>query len=373
MSVIELTKALIACPSITPHEAGCHAILAERLQPLGFKLEALPFGQVDNFWARRGEEAPLLVFAGHTDVVPPGPSTAWTSPPFAPTERDGFLYGRGAVDMKGALAAMVIAVERFLKAHPSPQGSLAFLITSDEEGPSVDGTQKVIEILQKRKEKIAYCLIGEPSSEKQVGDQIRVGRRGSLQGKLSIYGKQGHIAYPTQDNPIHNCLAALQKLTTTVWDEGNDFFPPTSFQISNLHAGTGALNVIPGELELRFNFRFSNAVTAIQLQNRVEAILKEQPLSFDLTWNLSGEPFLSKQGKLIEVAKKSIFEMTGAKPILSTGGGTSDGRFIAASGAEVIELGLAHASAHAINEAVNLADLEKLPLIYERILIHLLT
>lgn len=373
MPVVELTKALLACPSMTPQEAGCHAILSKRLEKLGFHVEPLPFADVNNFWARRGEQGPLVVFAGHSDVVPPGPEAAWTSPPFEPTERNGFLYGRGAADMKAGLAAMVVAVERFLKKHPQPSGSLAFLITSDEEGASQNGTKQVIEALKQRGEKIDYCIIGEPSSERFLGDQIRVGRRGSLHGRLIVHGKQGHIAYPEPgQNPIHNCLRALQELTTCSWDKGNDFFPPTTFQISNIHGGTGALNVVPGEIEIRFNFRFSNAVTAAHLQERVQALLAAQHLQFDLYWDLSGEPFLTKQGKLVEAAKQAIYEVTGACPKLSTGGGTSDGRFIAPTGAEVIELGPSHETAHQANECVNLAELQKLPLIYENILINLL-
>jgi succinyl-diaminopimelate desuccinylase len=373
MPVVELTKELLACPSITPKEAGCHPILAERLKKLGFHFESLPFGDVDNFWARRGTEGPLLVFAGHTDVVPTGPETAWTSPPFKPTERAGFLYGRGVVDMKGGLAAMVVAVERFLKNNPEPKGSIAFLITSDEEGASINGTRKVIEVLKERGVKIAYCIIGEPGSEELLGDQIRVGRRGSLHGKLMIQGKQGHIAYPVPgQNPIHNCLAVLQKLTTTAWDQGNAFFPPTTFQISNIHSGTGALNVVPGEVEVRFNFRFSTAVTAAHLQEEVERILEEHQVNYDLSWDLSGEPFLTKQGKLIDAAKAAIYEVTGAYPKLSTGGGTSDGRFIAPTGAEVIELGLSHATAHQIDECASIEELQKLPHIYEAILLQLM-
>lgn len=374
MPVIELAKELLACPSLTPREAGCHAILSRRLERLGFKLESLPFGEVDNLWARLGDQAPLVVLAGHTDVVPTGPEAAWSSPPFEPVERNGFLYGRGVVDMKGGLAAMVIAVERFLQMHPAFKGSIAFLITSDEEGASIDGTKRVMEVLNQRGEKIDYCIIGEPGSEELLGDQIRVGRRGSLHGKLLIHGKQGHIAYPVPgQNPIHNSLPALEKLARTSWDQGNEFFPPTTFQISNIHAGTGALNVVPGMVEVHFNFRFSNAVTARQLQERVEAILEEQPLQFDLHWDLNGEPFLTKQGKLIEAAKVAIHEETGAYPRLSTGGGTSDGRFIAPTGAEVIELGLSHATAHQIDERASLAELQKLPQIYERILVKLLT
>lgn len=369
MPVVELTKALISCPSVTPKEAGCHALMIERLVKLGFTIEPMPFEGVDNFWARRGQQAPLVVFAGHSDVVPAGEEAAWTAPPFEPSERDGFLYGRGAVDMKGGLAAMLIGVERFLSQRPQFSGSIAFLITSDEEGASIHGTRRVVEALSARGEKIDYCLIGEPASETQLGDQIRVGRRGSLHGKLLVHGKQSHIAYPLLgQNPIHHCLAALEKLSKTVWDEGNAFFPPTTFQISNIHGGTGALNVTPGHVEVRFNFRFSNAVTAAQLQERVVKTLAEYRLAFDLEWELSGEPFLTKQGKLIEAAKAAIHEVTGHYPELSTGGGTSDGRFIAPTGAEVVELGLCHATAHQIDENVKVSDLLKLPEIYEKIL-----
>lgn len=373
MPVVELTKALIACPSLTPKEAGCHEIICERLLKLGFKLETLPFADVDNIWARRGTQSPVVVFAGHTDVVPTGPESAWTSHPFLPDVREGYLYGRGAVDMKGGLAAMLLAVERFVTVHPNHAGSIAFLITSDEEGASTHGTKKVMEVLTQRAEKIDYCIIGEPASEHMLGDQIRVGRRGSLSAKLIIYGKQGHIAFPTAgQNPIHNCLAVLQELSTTVWDEGNEYFPATSFQMSNIHAGTGALNVTPGDVAIHFNFRFSTAVTAEQLQARVQKILEKYNLQFDLEWNLSGQPFLTKQGKLIDATKAVIHEIVGAYPELSTGGGTSDGRFIAPSGAEVVELGLRHATAHQIDECVSLADLQKLPFIYQGILEKLL-
>lgn len=373
MPVLELTKALLACPSVTPEEAGSHALICERLKKLGFNIESLPFGEVDNFWARKGTAAPLLVFAGHSDVVPPGPLSAWVSPPFEPELRDGYLYGRGAVDMKGGIAAMVVAVEQFLAANPGHAGSIAFLITSDEEGVSTHGTKKVIEVLEQRQEKIDYCLIGEPSSEEQVGDQIRVGRRGSLHGKLMIHGKQAHIAYPEDgQNPIHNCLKALQELSTMVWDKGNNYFPPTSFQISNLHGGTGALNVTPGEVEVRFNFRFSNVLTAEELQERVKAILLSYGLRFDLEWAVSGYPFLTKRGSLVQAAEAAIEECLKRKPKLSTGGGTSDGRFIAPTGAEVIELGLCHETAHQVDEAVKVSDLEVLALIYQRILEKLL-
>jgi len=395
MLVVELLKELMACPSITPDEAGSHGILVQRLERLGFIVEDLPFEEVDNFWARRGSQGPLIVFAGHSDVVPPGPDKSWTSGPFEPTERQGFLFGRGAVDMKGGLAASVIAVERFLAAHPDHQGSLAFLVTSDEEGASINGTKRVIEVLEQRNEKIDYCIIGEPSSEQNLGDQIRVGRRGSLHGKLIIQGKQGHIAYPVLGhNPIHNCLSALQKLIVADWErlchshEGGNLpnesreilaqaterdFPPTTFQISNIHAGTGALNVTPAEVELRFNFRFSNALTAKQLQEKLENILNGHQLQYSLDWDLSGEPFLTSQGKLLEAVKQAVHQATGAYPKLSTGGGTSDGRFIAPTGAEVIELGLIHTTAHQIDECVRLEDLHKLVEIYEKVLINLLT
>ncbi len=368
MPVVELTKALIACPSVTPAEGGCHELLIRRLEKCGFKIESLPFAEVDNFWARRGEQGPLLVFAGHSDVVAPGPEHAWTSPPFEAKEKEGLLFGRGAVDMKGGLAAMVIAVERYLAENSEVPGSIAFLITSDEEGASINGTKKVMEVLAKRGEKIDYCLIGEPSSDVFLGDQIRVGRRGSLHGKLVIYGQQGHIAYPSGQNPIHNCLSALQKLTELRWDEGNAFFPPTSFQISNIHGGTGSLNVIPGQIEVRFNFRFSTAQTASQLQERVQKLLEDHSLNFSLEWDLSGEPFLTQQGRLIEATQAAIQEVTGSLPRLSTGGGTSDGRFIAPSGAEVVELGLCNATAHQVDENVKIKDLEALPGIYEKIL-----
>lgn len=366
---LALTKQLINCPSITPDDQGCQDIIKQRLQPLGFHLESMRFGKVDNLWARYGTQGPLLVFAGHTDVVPPGPLEAWTSPPFTATERHGFLYGRGAADMKSGLAAMIIATEHYLKVTPDFAGSIAFLITSDEEGPSIDGTKKVIEVLEKRQEKIDYCIIGEATSEKMVGDQIRVGRRGSLSGKLSIHGKQGHVAYPTLAiNPIHRSFAALEELATQIWDKGNEFFPPTTFQISNLHAGTGAANVIPGKLESLFNFRFSPAVTIEELQKRVTDLLHRHQLNFELHWEPPGYPFLTKKGKLIDAAKLSIKELIHQDTILSTAGGTSDGRFIAPTGAEVIELGPCNASVHQVNEHVNIAELEKLTLLYERIL-----
>lgn len=367
---LALVQQLISCPSMTPHDAGCQTIIGERLKKLGFQLENLRFGEVDNLWAKRGTQSPLFVFAGHTDVVPTGPLTAWKSDPFTPTIIDDLLYGRGAADMKGGLAAMVIAAENFIHKNPGFTGSIAFLITSDEEGPTnVDGTQRVVAELVKRNEKMDYCIVGEASSEKSVGDQIRVGRRGSLSGKLTIFGKQGHVAFPSlAKNPIHLAAAALQELTSVVWDQGNEFFPPTTFQISNIHAGTGALNIIPGTLEIQFNFRFSTAVTVQELQQRVISILEKNSLQFDLEWNLSGNPFLTKTGKLINAVQQSIKEHTQLETNLSTGGGTSDGRFIAPTGAEVIELGPCNASVHQVNEHVKIDDLEALTKMYERTL-----
>lgn len=371
---LELTKQLISQPSVTPNDAGCQAIIAERLQKVGFHIENLRFGEVDNLWARRGKEAPLFVFAGHTDVVPTGPVDAWNSHPFTPTVREEFLYGRGAADMKSGIATMVIAAENFIRHHPDFKGSIAFLITSDEEGPSIDGTKKVIETLNKRNEKIDYCIIGEASCEKMIGDQVRIGRRGSLSGKLTIFGKQGHVAFPEHaNNPIHAAASALDDLTAEIWDTGNESFPPTSFQISNIHAGTGALNVIPGILEIHFNFRFGTVVTAEELQQRVTKILEKYQLNFDLQWNLSGHPFLTKQGKLIAATQSAIKEATGLDVKLSTGGGTSDGRFIAPTGAEVVELGPCNASVHQVNEHVRISDLDKLSGLYQKILLKLMT
>lgn len=368
-ATLELTKQLIHCASVTPADAGCQKIIAKRLEKLKFHVEHLRFGEVDNLWARLGDKAPLIVFAGHTDVVPPGPLDAWETSPFEPTERNGFLYGRGATDMKSGLACMIVAAEKFIEAHPHFAGSIGFLITSDEEGPSIDGTKKVMETLGNRGEKIDYCVIGEASSEKKLGDQIRIGRRGSLHGKLVIHGKQGHVAYPhLAQNPFHVSAHALHELVNVVWDHGNESFPPTSLQISNIQSGTGALNVIPATLEVAFNFRFSTAVTVNELQERVTKIFKRHPLKFDLHWELSGNPFLTKQGKLIFAAKRAIKKVTELDTKLSTGGGTSDGRFIAPTGTEVIELGPINESVHQTNEHVSIADLEKLAKIYEEIL-----
>lgn len=372
---VELVKQLIRCPSVTPNDAGCQKIISERLQKIGFVVEHLRFGEVDNLWARYGTKTPLIVFAGHTDVVPPGPLDSWTSPPFEPTIRDGLLYGRGAADMKSGLAAMVIAGEEFVCKNPRFTGSLAFLLTSDEEGrDNLNGTQKVIEALMQRGEKIDYCIIGEASSEKQLGDQIRIGRRGSLNGTLMIYGQQGHVAFPhLAQNPIHLAADALRELTSLKWDKGNEFFPPTTFQISNIRAGTGATNVIPRELEILFNFRFSTAITVDALQNRVEQLLQHYQLNFNLQWSLSGKPFLTQQGKLTTATQHAIKETIGLNTTFSTGGGTSDGRFIAPTGAEVIELGPCNTSVHQINEHVAIEDLNLLKNLYFRLLCNLLS
>ncbi len=371
-ATLELTESLIRAPSVTPFDAGCQQIIAERLKKMGFHIEWLPFGDVQNLWARLGDKAPLFVFAGHTDVVPTGPIDQWTSDPFTPTTRDGFLYGRGAADMKSGLAAMMIAAENFIEKNPHFNGSIGFLITSDEEGASINGTKKVMEVLQNRNEKIDYCIIGEASSQYQLGDQIRVGRRGSLHGKLTIFGKQGHVAFPElAKNPIHLFASALHDLTKEKWDEGNAFFPPTSFQISNIHSGTNATNVIPGNLECLFNFRFSTALTVAEIQQRVMHILEKNQLDFDCQWDLSGNPFLTKQGKLMDATQSAIADVTGLTPVLSTGGGTSDGRFIAPTGTEVIELGPINASVHQIDEHVKIEDLEILTKIYEEILVNI--
>ena len=426
--VLELARELLRRPSVTPEDAGCQQLLAERLSAAGFRCEHLPFGEVQNLWAEYGEGGPLLVFAGHTDVVPPGPEGEWRHPPFQPTEEDGFLYGRGAADMKGGLAAMVVAAERFAAgfaankpanesangrvgkpAHaaagkPSQAGRIGFLITSDEEGPARNGTAKVVEWLKEQGKAIDWCLLGEPSSTETLGDAMKNGRRGSLSGALTVRGAQGHIAYPQlADNPVHKLAPALAALAGECWDEadsgGNgsgrtgalpastgdeagggssgdgesgDPFPPTSFQVSNIRAGTGAANVIPGEAEVLFNFRFGTAVTAAQLRKRTESILREHGLDYRLDWDLGGEPFLSPNGPLLAAAQASLREHLGTEAQLSTAGGTSDGRFIAPTGAEVLELGPINATIHKINERVRIADLETLAKIYEGILRRLL-
>jgi succinyl-diaminopimelate desuccinylase len=355
--LIPLLEQLIAVPSITPNDAGCQTLIANYLTPLGFQIENLPFNGVDNLWARYGKEAPLFVFLGHTDVVPAGPLKDWTTPPFSPQMRENHLYGRGASDMKGAIAAMLVAVKQWLTTT-SFKGSIAFLITSDEEGIAKDGTQKVIEVLQSRGEKIDYCLVGEPSSDQRVGDQIRIGRRGSLHGKLIIHGKQGHVAHPTfAINPIHLSFLALNELLSIAWDQGNEFFPKTTFQITNIHAGTGAANVIPGHLEVLFNFRFGSALTPLMIEQRTEEVLNKYQLNFDIEWQIGAQPFITQGGKLLEATKTAITAIMGSPPHLSTGGGTSDGRFIAPTGAEVIELGVSHHTAHQVDECVNINDL----------------
>lgn len=370
---LELAKNLIARASVTPEDAGCQEAMIHRLEPLGFQVERLRFEDVDNFWARRGSQGPVLAFAGHTDVVPTGPLDAWESDPFQPELRDGMLYGRGAADMKGSLAAMVTACERFVAAHPDHKGSIAFLITSDEEGPSINGTIKVVEHLEARGEKITWCLVGEPSSNHQVGDVIKNGRRGSLNGKLKIRGRQGHVAYPhLADNPIHRVAPALAELCREQWDMGNEFFPPTTFQISNIHSGTGAENVIPGTVDIQFNFRFSTETTVEKLQARVTAILDTHDLQYELDWRLSGHPFLTARGELVAASIAAIKKITHRDTELSTSGGTSDGRFIAPTGAQVVELGPLNATIHQVNECVSAADLDTLSDIYEHILAQLL-
>ena len=365
----ELARELISKPSVTPQDAGCQAIMMARLEAIGFAIEPMNSGEVENFWARHGSDGPLFVFAGHTDVVPTGPLGQWQSGPFQPEIRDGYLYGRGAADMKGSLAAMITACERFVAQHPHHTGSIAFLVTSDEEGPSINGTRKVIEQLTKEGTKIDWCLVGEPTSKESLGDIIKNGRRGSLNGHLTIHGIQGHIAYPDlAKNPVHLAAPALAELGASHWDNGNEFFPPTTFQISNIHGGTGADNVIPGDLDVIFNFRYSTEVTHQQLRDRVESILKHHQLDYKINWRLSGEPFLTTPGTLVAAVKSVIKETTGTDTRLSTDGGTSDGRFIAPTGAQVIELGPVNSTIHKINECVKVKDLDTLSLMYQRIL-----
>lgn len=370
---LDLAADLIRRPSVTPDDAGCQALLAERLSASGFAVEHMPFNDVSNLWARRGTARPLLVFAGHTDVVPPGPREAWHGDPFEPVLRDGLLYGRGAADMKGSLAAMIDACRRFVERRPDHRGSIGFLITSDEEGPAVDGTVRVMQTLKGREETIDWCLVGEPTSSEQVGDVIKNGRRGSLSGTLVVEGVQGHVAYPQlADNPVHRAAPALAELCARRWDEGSDHFPPTTFQISNLRAGTGAGNVIPGTLEVQFNFRYSTAVTHEQLRTWVREILDRHGLRYRLEWSHSGRPFLTEDGRLMAVVKAAIRQVTGRDCRTSTSGGTSDGRFIAPGGAQVIELGPVNATIHKADECVQAADLEALSRIYETILDDLL-
>ena len=368
-NTLALTCDLISRASVSPADGGCQALMAERLQAIGFSVERLRFGPVDNFWARRGRDGPVFCFAGHTDVVPPGPLEEWHSDPFSPVIRDGVLYGRGAADMKSALAAMVTACEEFVERHPDHRGSIAFLITSDEEGPSVDGTRRVVEVLRERNERIDWCLVGEPSSESVLGDTIKIGRRGSLSGRLTVHGVQGHIAYPQfADNPIHALAPALAELTSRTWDEGNRHFQPTTFQVSNIAAGTGAPNVIPGELKARFNLRFSTEQTVESLEATVERILKQHRINYSLDWFISGYPFLTVPGTLSQTATRALQEELQMSPKLSTSGGTSDGRFIAPMGAQVIELGVINATIHKANECVRVADIQPLHRVYRRTL-----
>ena len=374
--VLALTEALIARPSVSPQDGGCQELLLERLERAGFTVERMRFGAVDNFWAEHAGAdgtAPRLVFAGHTDVVPPGPLSDWDSPPFQPTRRDGYLYGRGAADMKSSLAAMVAAAERFVAAHPHHRGGLAFLVTSDEEDLAVDGTRRVVEALVGRGERIDYCVVGEPSSSACLGDVVRVGRRGSLNGVAKVKGVQGHVAYPDQAvNPIHAAARALRDLVEVRWDDGDDDFPPTSFQVSNISAGTGASNVVPGELECRFNFRFNPTQTPEGLQAAVAKAFVAADADCELDWRLSGLPFITRGGELIDAVHEAIEAVTGTRTVTSTSGGTSDGRFIAPAGAEVVEVGPVNATIHKRNERVAVADLAPLARIYERVMTNLL-
>ena len=366
---LELTKQLISRQSVTPEDDGCQQLMTDRLVKAGFNIQPLPFEDVDNFWAIRGESGPILCFAGHTDVVPSGPESRWQSPPFEPTVKDGVLTGRGAADMKGSLAAMVVAVENFVANNPNHPGRIAFLITSDEEGIAANGTVKVVEWLKQQNTIPEYCLVGEPSSSEKCGDTIKNGRRGSLGCKLRVLGKQGHVAYPhLADNPIHNVAPALAELASTEWDRGNDFFPATSFQVSNINGGTGATNVIPGELDIVFNFRFSTEVTEQQLRETTEAILNKHQINYAIDWHLSGQPFLTAEGELVDAAVSAVKQVTGLDTLLSTAGGTSDGRFIAPMGTQVVELGPVNATIHQINECVAVADLDRLTAIYESLL-----
>ncbi|MGB0894534.1 MAG: succinyl-diaminopimelate desuccinylase [Parashewanella sp.] len=370
---IELAKQLIARESITPEDAGCQSLMAARLQSLGFQIESMVFNDTTNMWARRGTTSPVFCFAGHTDVVPTGDLAKWHTPPFEPTMVEGYLHGRGAADMKGSLAAMITATEQFIEQNPNHQGSIAFLITSDEEGPFINGTTRVIDTLEARNEKITWALVGEPSSTKQLGDVVKNGRRGSLTGNLTVHGIQGHVAYPhLAENPFHKAAPALAELTQTTWDKGNEFFPPTSFQIANINAGTGASNVVPGELSVMFNFRYSTEVTAEDLVTRVHKIFDKYKLNYDINWVYNGQPFLTRSGELLTATCEAIYEVTGSHTEPQTSGGTSDGRFIAPTGAQVIELGPVNATIHKVNECVKDSDLTLLSDCYQRILEKLL-
>lgn len=371
---LSLLKSLIACRSITPEDAGCQNLLIEQLTASGFRCTRLEKNGIQNFFAIHGEQSPRVIFAGHTDVVPPGNETDWRFPPFSPTEMDGLLYGRGATDMKSGLAAMVIAAKNFVTKHPNHQGAIGFIVTSDEEGPAIDGTRYVVDYLTEKKIKIDYCIVGEASSNQALGDAIKIGRRGSMHGDLTIFGKQGHIAYPKlADNPIHRSLQALDTLATTEWDQGNEHFTPTSFQIYAIHADGGAGNVIPAILKVKFNFRFAPIHTTEALQKRCEAILDQHQLKYELRWDVSSKPFFSGNGQLASATKTVIQEVCGIETEPNTYGGTSDGRFIAEMGAEVIELGPINATAHHVDEHIKIKDLDVLTRLYERILERLLT
>ncbi|GLX76886.1 succinyl-diaminopimelate desuccinylase [Thalassotalea insulae] len=372
--VIELTKSLISRMSVTPEDAGCQTLLCELLSPYGFNCETMVFEDTTNLWARRGTSGPVFCFAGHTDVVPAGNLELWHSPPFAPTIIDGMLYGRGAADMKGSLAAMVIATEQFVKDFPDHHGSIAFLITSDEEGPFINGTTRVIDTLEARNEKIDYCIVGEPSSSHQIGDIVKNGRRGSISGELAIHGKQGHVAYPEHvKNPIHLAMPALAELSQMHWDHGNDYFPETSFQLSNIQSGTGATNVVPGHLNAWFNLRYSTELTDQQIVDKINAVLTEHQLDYDIKWTFNGQPFITEPGTLVNAVADAITSVTGRETQLSTSGGTSDGRFIAPTGAQVVELGPCNATIHQVNESVSCDDLESLVDIYYQTLVKVLT
>jgi len=368
-STLELAFDLISRPSVTPEDAGCQDVMIQRLEKLGFEIEKMPFGEVKNFYAKRGSSGPNLCFAGHTDVVPTGPESEWINPPFEPKIIDGKLYGRGAADMKGSLASMVVAVEEFVNANPDHQGQISFLITSDEEGPFVDGTTRVVDTLIERKEKVDWCIVGEPSSTNQLGDIIKNGRRGSFSGNLTIYGKQGHVAYPhLAQNPIHIAAPVIAELSETHWDEGNDYFPPTSFQVSNINSGTGATNVVPGTLNTQFNLRFSSELDFDKIKTRILAILEKHGVKYDIEWTYNGLPFLTRPGELVDAIVKSVEDSVNITPELSTSGGTSDGRFIAQMGTQVVELGPINATIHQINECVEAESLNQLTNIYRKTL-----
>ncbi|MDH6016462.1 succinyl-diaminopimelate desuccinylase [Vibrio splendidus] len=369
---LALAKDLISRQSVTPEDAGCQDLMIERLKALGFEIEVMVFEDTTNFWARRGTEAPLFAFAGHTDVVPAGPIEQWHTKPFEPTIVDGFLHGRGAADMKGSLASMIVAVEQFIAKHPDHTGSIGFLITSDEEGPFINGTVRVVEALMARGENIDMCIVGEPSSTEYVGDVVKNGRRGSITGDLTVKGTQGHVAYPhLANNPVHSSLLAINELATTEWDKGNDYFPPTSFQIPNVSAGTGASNVIPGEFNVQFNLRFSTELNNDIIVERITNTLDKYDFEYDLKWTFNGDPFLTDAGSLLDAIVDAVGHVNDVKPALLTTGGTSDGRFIARMKGQVVELGPVNATIHKVNECVKVADLEKLTDMYERTLVNL--